>query len=270
MKREEVVGIKLECIGTDEHYENHFTIGKVYEIVNIGKSFPKIIAEDGFDWTVFPNNYKDINDMVEQLSKKTTGQFKLYEKENPKMEKKMTKTELEGKFVRCIQGGDGGYNFRCTKYKEGELYKIEGGAIDIAGGWIFVDWYSAPHKEFTISGLNKSLQINCGNVKFEYVGEYPQSQDKVKFDEVKQDKKSKASEIKVPLKVRVDMLFDKPVIEETNDEVFIFSGRSTIYINKEFGIYGVATVNSKELSSYDRETGKAISYYRAFKSMDKK
>lgn len=266
MKREDIVGIKLECIGTDEHCENQFTIGKVYEIVDVGRPNLKIIAEDGFNWTVFHNNYENINHMVESLSRKTTGQFKLYEKENPKMEKKMTKTELEGKFVRCT------WKRSTNHYNVGDLLEIKNKLIvSQDGNDTLFSWYENLEEEFTIAELNRVLETSYDTtVKFEYVGDYPQSPNKVKSDEVKPDKKSKASEIKVPVKVKVDMLFDPPVIEETNDEVFIFSGRSTIYINKEFGIYGISTVNSKELSSYDRETGRAISYYRAFKSMDKK
>ena len=187
------------------------------------------------------------------------------------MEKKMTKADLEGGWVKCIKGGLGHKSTSNSQpsYKTGELYKIDNsGGIGFNDSWYFCDWSTLLPNEFTINELNKSLQTNCGDVQFIYIGDNPQTQNKVKTDEVKSDKKSKVSEIKT--KLHVDLLFDKPVIEETNDEVFIFAGRSTIYISKEFGVYGVATVNSNELKSYDREVGRALSYFRAYKSMDKK
>lgn len=68
--------------------------------------------------------------------------------------------------------------------------------------------------------------------------------------------------------LKVDLLFDKPVIEENRDEVYIYSGRSTIYINLSLGTYGVATLNSNELKSYSKEIGESLAYRRAFVRFD--
>ena len=128
-----------------------------------------------------------------------------------------------------------------------------------------------PSTEVTVNSFYVDLEriyINECKVGFIYSPEMfkeilpLKSQNKVKTDEVKSDKKSKVSEIKT--KLHVDLLFDKPVIEETKEDVYIFSGRTTIYINKSLGIYGVATVNSKELNTYCKDTGKAIAFYRAY------
>lgn len=73
---------------------------------------------------------------------------------------------------------------------------------------------------------------------------------------------SKISEIKVPIKV--DFIFDQPVIEETKEEVYIFAGRTTVYINKEFGFYGVSTCHEDEIKNYSKLIGKSIAFYRAF------
>jgi hypothetical protein len=75
------------------------------------------------------------------------------------------------------------------------------------------------------------------------------------------EQKKKTSQITV--KVKADLLFDKPVVEENKGDVYIFSGRSVIYINNEFGMWGMATCNSNELKSYSKDIGKALAYYRA-------
>lgn len=94
------------------------------------------------------------------------------------------------------------------------------------------------------------------------------TQNKVKSDEIKQDKKSKVSDIRT--KLHVDLLFDKPVIEETKEDVYIFSGRTTIYFSKEMGCYGIATCHSNELSSYNKEVGMSLAYRRSHLSLNKK
>ena len=78
MKREELIGIKLECIGTVEPYESEFIVGKIYVIEgDTFQGYPVFIAEDEFDWAVFPEDYVDLDDMIVQLNNNTNGRFKL-------------------------------------------------------------------------------------------------------------------------------------------------------------------------------------------------
>ena len=69
--------------------------------------------------------------------------------------------------------------------------------------------------------------------------------------------------------IKADLLFDKPVVEEDRDEVYIYSGRTTVYINLSLGTYGVATVNSNELKSYNKEIGQSLAFKRSFDRLDK-
>ena len=83
-----------------------------------------------------------------------------------------------------------------------------------------------------------------------------------------EDKKmNKIKEITTTIKA--DLLFDKPVVEEDRDEVYIYSGRTTVYINLSLGTYGVATVNSNELKSYNKEIGQSLAFKRSFDRLDK-
>jgi len=249
MKREEVIGIKLECVGADKGCENQFTIGKIYEVMDTGLSLPRIIAEDGFGWAVYHNEYTDVNMMVCKLNQNTHGKFKLYKKENIKMEKKMKKEDLEGKFVKCQKGN--------CHYKTGDILQIKNGEIkSLNGSDLLFSWYNELPSEFTIKELNKLLNKYHG-LGLQYIGDLP----------TPQPKKVKTNEIKVKIKADVDMHFSKLVIEESKEEVFIFSGRNVIYMNLELGCYGIATCNSDELKSYSKEVGKALAYYRAFNSI---
>jgi hypothetical protein len=68
------------------------------------------------------------------------------------------------------------------------------------------------------------------------------------------------------VKVKVDLLFDKPVVEKYKyGNTFIFSGRSVIYINEEVGCYGIATCHPNEIKHYDKEMGMALAYLRSTK-----
>jgi hypothetical protein len=82
------------------------------------------------------------------------------------------------------------------------------------------------------------------------------------FQELIEPNKSNTKEPKT--QVKVDMLFDKPTVEEDNKDVYIFSGRTTIYLNIELGVWGMARCNSNELNTYSKEIGKAVAYYHAY------
>lgn len=78
--------------------------------------------------------------------------------------------------------------------------------------------------------------------------------------------KSKLSQITVPVKVDVQpkpqpKQSQRPIIEESDSETYVFVGETVVYINKECGLYGVSTCGYKDI--YDKEIGKALAYYRA-------
>ena len=326
-------GQETTIIGFDERNERIFPI-----VVASSKDYEQDIKLDTCITTLLDVAH-EINQGYEWASINEIATVK--EKEKP-MEKKMTKADLEGKWVRCT------WKKSTNHYRVGDLLQIKDKLIISQDGCDkLFSWYENLKDGFTIAQLNKVLQTSYDTtVKFEYVGGYPsqgkikfedlkvgdkltlrddlvvgtmygktsylfnmaspskevtvnhfdigmeriyineckigyiyapemfeeilplQTQNKVKSDEVKSDKKSKVSEIKT--KLHVDLLFDKPVIEETKEEVYIFSGRTTIYINKSLGGYGVATCNSRELSSYNKEIGMSLAYRRCFLSFDKK
>jgi len=75
------------------------------------------------------------------------------------------------------------------------------------------------------------------------------------------EQKKKTSQITV--KVKADLLFDRPEVEDINGEdIYIFTGRSVIYVNRLLSEFGMSTCNSNELKSYNKEIGKALAYYR--------
>ena len=177
------------------------------------------------------------------------------EKEKP-MEKKMTKADLEGKWVKVTKGDD-------RNFKTGDVLSIKNRQIrsknNLEG---LYSWFNELPEEFTLSELNKVLSTSYQVTSLVYFDKTPQPQSKPKSNSSNPNKKSNKTNLTV--KLNVDMLFDPPVIEETKEEVYIFSGRTTVFIDKEMGIYGIATVNSNELNTYCKETGKAIAFYRAY------
>ena len=112
-------------------------------------------------------------------------------------------------------------------------------------------WFNELPEEFTLSELNKVLSTSYQATSLVYFDKTPQPQSKPKSNSSNPNKKSNKTNLTV--KLNVDMLFDQPVIEETKEEVYIFSGRTTVYFNKDLGIYGIATVNSNELNTYCKE-----------------
>ena len=179
----------------------------------------------------------------------------IIEKEKP-MEKKMTKADLEGKWVKVTKGDD-------RNFKTGDVLSIKNRQIrsknNLEG---LYSWFNELPEEFTLSELNKVLSTSYQATSLVYFDKTPQPQSKPNSDSPNPNKKSDKTNLTV--KLNVDMLFNKPVVEETEHEVYIFSGRTTVFIDKEMGIYGVATVNSNELNTYCKETGKAIAFYRAY------
>jgi len=259
MKREEVIGIQLECVGTAKFKENEFKIGKIYDVL-VDDCRPFILAEDGFYWSMWYENYKDIEDMINTLNKRTNGRFKLYKphvetktkKENIKMEKKMKKEDLEGKWFKCVAG------YRSI-WKEGDLVQCIRGQLSSLNkeDYLFSWFNSLSSSGFTVKELNDSFKM-YDRVRLEYIGEHPtQTPKKIKIDE-----------ITVKIKADVDMYFSKPIIEESKEDLYIFAGRTTIYFSKAFGEFGIATVNSNELKSYSKEIGMSLAYRRCYLKVD--
>ena len=185
----------------------------------------------------------------------------IQESEKP-MEKKMTKEDLEGKWVKVVKGD--GRHFHAN-----DLIQIKNGGIRaIDGGDTLRYWYDVLAESFSEKELRDELLNRYSWLKIEYLGDYPQSQSKPKSDSPNSNKKSDKTNLTV--KLNVDMLFDSPVVEETKEEVYIFSGRTTAYFNKDLGIYGISTCDSKELPSYNKEIGMSLAYRRAYLSLNNK
>jgi len=200
----------------------------------------QVILGDG---TIFSGDYFLPQDLIPYKIKK----------ENNKMEKKMTKADLEGKWFKIKKSKGNAY------YKTGDIIQCKNsGLTSLQNVDTLSMWHHNLNKEFTLAELTKVLKTYYAGIGLEivYLGDEPNQT----------SKNSKLSDITV--KIKADLVFDSPVIEETKEEVFIFSGRNVIYMNLELGCYGVATCNSNEIKSYSKEVGKALAYYRAFKSLD--
>lgn len=177
--------------------------------------------------------------------------IKLLEKEDIKMEKRMKKADLEGKWFKINKSNRNKY------YKAGDIIQCKNsGLTSLHNVDTLFMWHHNLNKEFTLAELTNVLKTYYAGIGLEivYLGDEPNQT----------SKKSKLSDVKV----NVDMFFSKPIIEETKEEVFIFSGRVVTYFNKQLGVYGVAVCHEDELKSYSKEVGKALAYYRAFKSLD--
>ena len=81
------------------------------------------------------------------------------------------------------------------------------------------------------------------------------------------EESEKLKDVKVPIKVEIDPLFTKPIIEKTkNGEVYIFSGRTTTYIYPELGVWGISSCSPQDYKNglYNKRTGMAIAYYNGY------
>jgi len=201
----------------------------------------QVILGDG---TIFSGDYFLPQDLIPYKIKK----------ENNKMEKKMTKADLEGKWFKIKKSKGNAY------YKTGDIIQCKNsGLTSLQNVDTLSMWHHNLNKEFTLAELTKVLKTYYAGIGLEivYLGDEPNQT----------SKNSKLSDITV--KIKADLVFDSPVIEESKEEVFIFSGRNIIYIQKTFGQFAIATLNSKELNLYNKEIGMSLAFKRCWDKISK-
>ena len=161
------------------------------------------------------------------------------------------KSEMVGNYIRVLRDSDGDLDV-------GRVYQIKkcGGGVEISTSeHSFNVWYYKLPEEFTQADLLGLYNNTCD---FQYVLKEDVEKSK---PQTKTEPNTKLEEITVPLKVDVTAIQDKPIIEDTDEELIIYCGRHTIYYHKEFDALGTSTCNP--VDTYDKYVGKAIAGYRA-------
>jgi hypothetical protein len=106
----------------------------------------------------------------------------------------------------------------------------------------------------TVSSIDEDITLNEGYYRFYYSKEM--------FKEF----------IVTTTEIKTDLLFDKPRIEKSNGEVYLFTGRSIIYINEELGAWGMSSCSPEDFKKglYSERVGKAIAYFNAYEEREGK
>lgn len=167
---------------------------------------------------------------------------------NPKdIEPAYRKSEMVGNYVKVLR--DESEDFTIGKlYKVKEVGVGHTGLLDNMGRGAWA-WFEKLPKVFTQSDLKK---LYSDTADFEYI---------LAEDVEVPPAKSKLSKIEVPVKIKVE-LDDEPTIEDSVEDLAIYSGRHTIYYNKELDLIGVSVCHPND--NYDKFIGKAVAYYKAF------
>ena len=110
-------------------------------------------------------------------------EIKIIENEKP-MEKKMTKADLEGKWVKVVKG-DGRH------FHTDDLIQIKNGGIRaLDGGDTLSYWCDSLDESFSEKELRNKLLNSYAGLSIEYLGDYPQPQSKPKSNSSNPNKKS--------------------------------------------------------------------------------
>jgi hypothetical protein len=176
------------------------------------------------------------------------------------------KSEMVGNYIRVLRDDD-------RWFKGGEVFKVH---LDYDKDLIISDdegdyysWAEDLPDGFTQLDLKN---VYNGDVDLEYVlkedveksKQQTKTEPNVKLEIPKQAIKNVKSQV---IKSLSNTLSDKPIINESKDELIIYCGKNTIYYNKQLDILGMSKCHEND--TYSQLTGLAIAHYRAYHKEDK-